>query len=113
MLKKLFMKILGRKIREKWNLQDDQTVPEPGEVVVSVPWYRSKTKMGALLSLVATGLKHVPPAFGYPSIDIPPEMLSLFQEIGIGIAVYGLRDAMKEPATQLYKDPKETAPIEK
>lgn len=113
MLKKILLKLVGKKLQEKWNLQDSEKAPVPGEVVVSVPWYRSKSKVGFILFLVATILKFGPPAFGHPSIEIPADVLDLLQQLGLGVGAYGIRDAMKEPAAQLYQDPKVETPSAK
>ncbi len=105
MLRKLFLKILGKNLKEKWALQEDQVVPTPGQPVISVPWYRSKAKMGFLFGMIATALKYGPPAFGHAPVDVPPELLDLLQQAGLIFGAYGLRDAIKSPAEQLYKEP--------
>lgn len=98
MLKKLVMKVLGKKVSEKLNLKDEPaTVPTPGQEVVSIPWYQSKAKIGFLVAIVATGLKYGPQLFNQPAIEIPEEILNLLREMGIAVGGYGLRDAIKKP----------------
>lgn len=104
MLKKLLVKIVGKQLRDKWKLDEPEKVPHAGEIVLSVPWYRSKAKIGFLLYLVAIALKYGPPAFGHPPVLLPPEALDLLQGLGLGVGGYGLRDALKEPAKQLYEN---------
>lgn len=95
MLKKLIMKFIGKEVAAKWNLKDE-TAPAPGQVMVSVPWYRSKAKIGFTLTIAATCLKYGPQLFGKPPVEIPQVVLSFLQELGVGVGGYGLRDAIKK-----------------
>lgn len=97
MIKKLIIKIIGSKIAKEWKLDQPEIVPAPGSVVESVPWYRSKSKMGFIVFIVASTLKYGPPAFGKPEINLPVEVIDFLQTLGLGVGGYGLRDALKGP----------------
>lgn len=98
MIKKLLMKIVGSKLKETLKLDQPVTMPAAGAELVSVPWYRSKAKLGFGLYLVVVVLEYGPPAFGKPAIHLPKEWLDLLEGLGLGLGGYGLRDAMKKPA---------------
>lgn len=96
MLKNLLIKIVGKELAKKWNLQNTDIVPAPGATLISVPWYRSKSKVGFIVFMVITILKYGPPVFGHQAIDIPPQVLDFLQQLGLGLGAYGLRDALKQ-----------------
>lgn len=98
MLKKLLITIMGKTIARKLNIQDDltadQTAPQPGQALISVPWYESRTKLTIVVGVVLAAVEQLSgPVFGHPVV-IPQEVYRLLEAVGL----YTLRDAIKKPA---------------
>ena len=62
-----------------------------GEVnVAPKPWYLSKAKLAAIVTVIVGAIQPISSAFGHP-IVVPQFVIELL----IGLGVYGIRDAIK------------------
>lgn len=82
-IKKFMLKILGKQISNKLELED-------GTMNDTKVWYKSKAKLSAIIGAVLIAVQQISTALGHPII-IPQWVLEILAAVG----VYGIRDAMK------------------
>jgi len=78
--------IIGKKIARKLE-------GVMGEDIKQKPWYLSKAKIAAIVTVLVGAVEPISRAFGYP-VEIPSYVI----EVLIGIGIYGVRDAIKIPS---------------
>ena len=61
-----------------------------GTTVESIPWYKSKTKLAAIITAIVAAIGPISTAIGHP-IVVPNWLLEILGAIGL----YSLRDAIK------------------
>lgn len=54
------------------------------------PWYKSKAKLAAIVTVLVGAIQPISTAFGHP-ITVPDFVIQLL----IGLGIYGVRDAIK------------------
>ena len=79
-------KLAGKKIADKLGLQEEVM----GEETTEKPWYKSKAKIAAIVTVIIGAVQPISAAFGHP-IQVPDFIIQLL----IGLGIYGVRDAIK------------------
>jgi hypothetical protein len=100
MLKGLVIKILGRRLRKKLNLQEDAPMTDQAATTGSEtttggdkPWYQSKTKLGIIFTLTVGVIELGSKLAGHP-VTVPPEVFRLLEAAGISVSAWGMRNAV-------------------
>jgi hypothetical protein len=78
-------KLIGKNLANKIGLKETNMADEP---VVSIPWYKSKTILTAIVTVIIGAIQPISTAFGHP-IAIPEWVLSLL----VGLGLYTARTA--------------------
>lgn len=60
------------------------------EEQISKPWYTSKGKIAAIVTVLVGAIQPVSTAFGHP-IEVPDFIIQVL----VGLGLYGIRDAIK------------------
>lgn len=58
--------------------------------VDSKPWYKSKAKLAAIVTVLVGAVQPISTAFGHPVV-VPQFVIELL----IGLGIYGIRDSIK------------------
>lgn len=85
-LPKWVYRFVGRRIADKIGLEDNMEETEKK----SPPWYKSKAKVAAIVTVLVGAVQPISTAFGHP-IVVPDFVIQLL----IGLGIYGIRDSIK------------------
>ena len=66
---------------------------EATPVVEEKPWYKSLSKVGTLVAVLAYAAEKLGPIFGY-QLTIPNEFLDVLGLLGVTVAGWGFRNAI-------------------
>ena len=83
-------RLAGKKIAKKIGLEDSMSKETNAGTVAPKPWYLSKAKLAAIVTVVVSAVGPISTAFGKP-ITIPAWVI----EVLIGLGIYGIRDSIK------------------
>lgn len=83
-LPKWVYRLAGRKLAKTMHLEDSMSE------TTATPWYKSKAKLAAIVTVIVGAIQPLSTAFGHP-IVVPDFIVQVL----VGLGLYGIRDAIK------------------